>query len=286
MVKIAKRTEGSFIIQVLAELRYGLLSGWYRFILPFVFGLIYADSFIRHIRTYVSISNIDLQVSFMDCIIYVFKGMKEITPSNPFELPVQYSFIILMLALFIGSYPLKNLHDFGKNILIRSRRKSDWWFSKCIWNISMVMAFFVSIYAGAGFRCILTGSMFCGIGDVSADAIGIILGCNKDNIYDTELMTIMAIILPILTGIALSLFEMMMAFLTSPVISYISIITIAIFSAYYTKWFMPGNFLMSYRYVQACNNGITLMTSVVVDVVIIVASIVIGKIYFNRCDVL
>ena len=96
----------------------------------------------------------------------------------------------------------------------------------------------------------------------------------------------MAIILPILTGIALSLFEMTMAFFTSPVISYISIITIAIFSAYYAKWFMPGNFLMSYRYIQVCNNGITLMTSVVVDVVIIAASIVIGKIYFNRCDVL
>ena len=73
---------------------------------------------------------------------------------------------------------------------------------------------------------------------------------------------------------------------TSAIISYISIITVAIFSAYYTVWFLPGNFLMTYRYTQVCENGVFLATSVMVDVVIIVVSVIVGYVYFRKYDVL
>ena len=79
---------------------------------------------------------------------------------------------------------------------------------------------------------------------------------------------------------------MTMAFLTSAIISYISIITVAIFSAYYTVWFLPGNFLMTYRYTQVCENGVFLAKSVMVDVVIIVVSVIVGYVYFRKYDVL
>lgn len=281
-----KKANSNFFVQVLAELKYGLVSGGYKFILPFIIGVDYADTFIRQIQTYMMTRKQSLQVSFMDCIVYVFRGMREFIPGNPFEVPVNYLLIIILLALFIGNYPLKDLHGFGKNVLIRSRRKSDWWLSKCIWNIATVVIFFLSIYAGVAVRCVVSSSTFSSIGNVNADVISVVLSCNKESIYNANVIGVMVLVLPVLTGIALSLFQMTMAFLTSAVISYISIITIAIFSAYYTVWFLPGNFLMTYRYMQICENGVFLATSLIVDVVIIVVSVIVGYVYFRKYDVL
>ncbi len=281
-----KKANSNFFVQVLAELKYGLVSGGYKFILPFIIGVDYADTFIRQIQTYMMHSKQSLQVSFMDCIVYVFRGMREFIHGNPFEVPVNYLLIIILLALFIGNYPLKDLHGFGKNVLVRSRRKSDWWLSKCIWNIATVVIFFLSIYAGVAVRCVVSSSIFSSIGNVNADVISVMLSCNKESIYNANVIGVMVLVLPVLTGIALSLFQMTMAFLTSAVISYISIITIAIFSAYYTVWFLPGNFLMTYRYMQICENGVFLATSLIVDVVIIVVSVIVGYVYFRKYDVL
>lgn len=283
-----KKAKSNFFVQILAELKYGLLSGGYKFILPFIIGIDYADTFIRQIQTYMMYGKQSLQVSFIDCIVYVFRGMREYIPAknNPFEIPTNYLIIVIVLALFIGNYPLKDLHGFGKNVLVRSRRKSDWWFSKCIWNISTVLVFFLSIYAGVAVRCVVSSSMFSSIGNVNADVISVVLGCNKESIYNANVIGVMVLVLPVLTGIALSLFQMTMAFLTSAIISYISIITVAIFSAYYTVWFLPGNFLMTYRYTQVCENGVFLAKSVMVDVVIIVVSVIVGYVYFRKYDVL
>ena len=77
---------------------------------------------------------------------------------------------------------------------------------------------------------------------------------------------------------------MTLSFFTNSFISYIAVICIIVASAYYKSQFLVGNFLMVRRNAIFLNGGIDTIKAVIFDVIIIIASVILGYLYFKKLD--
>ena len=96
----------------------------------------------------------------------------------------------------------------------------------------------------------------------------------------------MIIILPVVTSIAISLLQMTMEFIVLPSVSFIVVMVIYISSAFYMKWFMPGNYMMAYRMIPVNSDGISFGISLIFDIGISVVSVFVGYMCFRKYDVI
>jgi len=64
------------------------------------------------------------------------------------------------------------------------------------------------------------------------------------------------------------------------------VIVMYIMSAYYMKWFMLGNYLMVYRNALINSNGVCFRTSIVIDMILLIFSVISGYIYFRKYEII
>lgn len=128
-----------------------------------------------------------------------------------------------------------------------------------------------------------------GIGQVIGihdDAVRVMLSSEITGNVDTQQLFLMIIILPVVTSIAISLLQMTMEFIVLPSVSFIVVMVIYITSAFYMKWFMPGNYMMAYRMIPVNCDGISFGISLIFDIVISVVSVFVGYMFFRKYDVI
>ena len=97
--------------------------------------------------------------SFGDLMLYTFGGMQKYIPEPgvAFQFPAFWMLLYLLLAYITLYYPFNDLEESGQNILVRSGGRRLWWFSKCIWNVSSVIVFFL-----LGWLVMLVGTLLMG----------------------------------------------------------------------------------------------------------------------------
>ena len=76
------------------------------------------------------------------------------------------------------------------------------------------------------------------------------------------------------------------ALVISPVIAYIVNVALLTAAAYYTVPFLQGNSFMMLRNACCVDGGVNTGLSIGISVAVAVISIIIGKIYFDRMDIL
>ena len=115
--------------QIRAELKQGIVRRWYLYILPFALGAVSTAVFLNRYALLEAWTGELRAASFGDCFAYIFRGMQEYIPNQhqPFEVPVLFLLINILLAVLIGGYAAGELHGTGLNKLVRCRRRSDWW---------------------------------------------------------------------------------------------------------------------------------------------------------------
>ena len=137
--------------QIRAELKQGIVRRWYLYILPFALGAVSTAAFLNRYALLEAWTGELRSASFGDCFAYIFRGMQEYIPNQhqPFEVPVLFLLINILLAVLIGGYAAGELHGTGLNKLVRCQRRSDWWICKCIWNVISVFGYYAALIAGA-----------------------------------------------------------------------------------------------------------------------------------------
>ncbi|SEW43032.1 hypothetical protein [[Clostridium] fimetarium] len=272
-------------LQILSDLRQGIIRYYYKYIIIFFVACTIAIQFFLKTNIYIKKYNIADETSVIDCFIYMFKGMKEYIPStsNPFNVPFDFLLFNLILGLLIGYYPHKDLHGMGLQMMIKSKQRIFWWSSKCIWNMATVISYYAAIYMGI----LIAGMLFKTqiTGEIHKELIHRMLGMEIVGYKQFEIIIFVGL-LPIISSIAISMFQMFLSFLVHPIVSYIIIIILYIFSAFYMKWFLPGNFLMFYRNYIVNPNGIHIFPSMMVNMIIILISFIVGYFYFRNVDIL
>lgn len=259
----------------------GIVSRKGRFILPFVVSFFLCVTFVRQFHSYSSFHNADVQLSFIECLMYFFRGMEKFDPSDDtfLNLPITYVYLNLYLAYLIGDYLVKDIKGFGIYMLLNTGSRSKWWISKCLWNLITVCIFYTSIILGTMAGWLLTTKGKGGFWNIDRFASGYILNNNTVEVSSKTVAEFFACVL--LISISFSIMQMMLSVFIKPVGSFFSIAVITVVSAYYCAWFLPGNYMMLLRINELHN-----INSYIMSVIIIIASFFIGLIYFRKRDLI
>ena len=159
-----------------------------------------------------------------------------------------------------------------------------WWFSKCVWNVSSVIVFFL-----LGWLVMLAGTLLMG-GPMSMElssGMQAVLKLNS-NFYMSWVnsLALETILLPPLVMVALSLLQMTLSLFIKPFYSFIVTTSILLVSSYYLSPFLIGNYAMPLRSDRLLEDGVNLTVGIWFAVAVIVISIVVGEIVFQRRDIL
>lgn len=225
-----------------------------------------------------------------DIICYIFRGMEEYVPSptESFSVEERYITWVLIAALVIGHYPVRDIKGVGRNYMIQSGKKVYWWISKCVWCIASSVIYTLSIFAGA-----LAGT---GIAKLMFKNVSVLKFSINPKIFNSTFakklsgsgtdIVIKLIVLLFLAFIALSAIQMMFMFIGNAIVGYMSVIVAAVLSAYYMADFLPGNAIMVFRYMEINNNGIHMLSTALWCIAITLVSMILGFMVFKRKDVM
>lgn len=220
-----------------------------------------------------------------DYICFVLGGPKHI-PVNMFEMyeiPVLWLAPGVMIAYLVGYYAMTDLDTYGMQILIRSGSRIKWWLSKCIWNGFMVMLSYTLIYLGiigiavindARFQFSLTPEIAMNVCNISE--------LNGDN---SSYMLVL-LLMPLVVTLAISMLQMTLALIFSPIISFIISQSIIFLSTIFEYQFLIANYGMLSHYNVTCGSEINIRGGIFVCSITYLIAVVTGIIYFIRFDIL
>ncbi|MDD4700187.1 MAG: hypothetical protein PHV07_08040 [Oscillospiraceae bacterium] len=222
--------------------------------------------------------------SLMDCSIFLFRGMAVYIPSqqNPFQIPIIWLIIQVLVALLVVSYPTEDLHSYGTQILTRAKNRSVWWFSKCIWNGLTTMSFYLVVFMVVFVFTIIFGKLSFLPDQLLNQLI------NEINLKNVDIgqLSFALLLLPMLTSIAFSQLQMTLSFILTPIYSFFIIVCIFVASAYFCMPVFIGNFSMLLRNQLVCPQGTGSIVAIIINLSVTIISIVIGYVHFSKCDIL
>jgi hypothetical protein len=275
----------TFFKQIRTDLIVGIVYSWKMYIPAFFIYIFVCLHFNNMLSSNISLGLIQSKPSFADYIIEIFKGMERYDLTNrqsSFEVPVIWLLINIYLVYLVSSYPFNDLYGYGQQVLLLSKKRKQWWISKCIWNISTVLVFYFVGYVVISIFSIFNGDISMQLhSDINFEVSKVNTSGFKRNDF-----IIVAVVLPIITSIAISLFEMIVTLVCKPIISCILMICLLVVSAYSCSTFLLGNYLMILRSNSVIpSEGVEAQYGIGIAVFLSIFSIVIGYKIFRRLDI-
>lgn len=224
--------------------------------------------------------------TYGDYFLYIFGGMKEYIPipGEPFQVPYLWLINHIGVLYFTLHYMHDDLEGFGQQVIVRSDGRRAWWLSKCVWNVTVVMIFYILAW-GTMFLCASCHGAAPNL-DISPFMPELMV-VGPEMIVDTGWRAALEItIMPLLVTMAMSLFQMLLCLLIRPTFSYIISVVLFISSAYYLSPYLFGNYSMALRSDGIISNGVALADGICLYFIVMVLSIVLGIIIFQKINIL
>ena len=80
-----------------------------------------------------------------DSLYYLFAGVRsESTVLGGY--PYMWLLILILILFFTLSYTCDDLSGYGQQMILRSQKRIYWYLSKCIWNVSHVLVFYLVLW--------------------------------------------------------------------------------------------------------------------------------------------
>ena len=182
----------------------------------------------------------------------------------------------------IADYPVQDIKYLGKEIFIRMKKRWIWWFGKIVVLIFLVVFSYLIFYL-----TILAGTIFLG-GNVSMEP-------NKE-VFDTLFhmsssllsapeIIVLVIILPVFITICSGIFQLSIAIISKPNMSFLITVIILIISAYYLKPYLIGNYLMLLRNQLFLETGVENIGGFIVALLTGVVGYILGAIKVEKLDI-
>lgn len=218
--------------------------------------------------------------------MYIYGGMRVYIPqeNDKFHFPVTWIMLFMLGTFLVLNYPFKDLESSGQQVLVRMGGYSEWWLSKCVWNI-------VSIFYYHG-MVILTALGLCVIKGVPvARKINIVLLCRLFDIVDPACFLDSAdsvefglgwVMLPICMAAAITLLQMMLILFLKPFLAFLISTVLFITSVYLFLPFVPGNYAMALRGEWLMVDGMKMMNGYIMVFVMSAAAVTIGFVKFKK----
>jgi hypothetical protein len=198
-----------------------------------------------------------------------------------FELPIFWFLVQMFILYSLVKYPKEDLYGSGIYVLLKSKSRKKWWFSKCVWCVYSVALFYALIVGVILIFCIANGE------PLTFELRR--LGESNLFLYTEEEMgyrVILSLCLPLLCSIALALFQLTISFIATPVIAFITSAVILISSAYHMSPFLIGSISMLRRSEIFMQEGLKLLTSNITCAAVSIVSAFAGYFVFAKSDIL
>lgn len=269
-----------FFKMVWYDLKNGLLKGKWKYLFFMGLSLIICIDF-RLRWNLIDSLNVP---SYGDFLMYIFSGMKEYIPSpmTQFRYPEIWILVMLLTAYQILYYPYRDLSGMGKQVLINSKSRIGWWFSKCVWILCSVFVFFGIFWMVSLLFCLVTGGK-CSL-EISIRMYQY-LGITIMPDMPSEL-NIQIFLLPLLVMSSLGLMQMTLSFFIKPFYSFAVTITIFVVSCYYMNPWVIGNYAMVQRSSLLVRGGMEAVHGICLALLLSAVSVGIGLLFFRRYDIL
>ncbi|HBM79808.1 MAG TPA: hypothetical protein DD426_03065 [Clostridiaceae bacterium] len=268
------------------DIQNGILKKQKVYAIAFIIAAVFCFDFSNSVKIF-KLTGQNQSVSFADCILYIYGGMREYIPSptNPFVFPVIWVLVFLPLCFFTLNYPYQDMQSFGQQVLIRTKGRFLWWLSKCTWNILSSCFYHGVIYLTAFIFSLLSG-------------IGINRNINMEMLQlnfqiKPELLAagnisfpIFAFLLPVLLSVAINLFQMTLCLFIKPLFSFLTVALLMLSSAYLLSPWMVGNYAMIIRSDLVLKKGVNFNIGFIIVLALFVLSFICGMIRFHYYDIL
>lgn len=269
---------------IIYDLKQGMMINRFKLWLAVALGVFGGALYIKR---YIMINGSLDNASYIQCMIYIFKGGRYFPPDllkDMYVLPALWLGIQIVIGMLVGYYPVIDLYTYGQQVLIRSKRRIGWWISKCVWNVFTVLLVYVlmdiSIFAiciikGLGMTTKVTGE------ELINELFQFIMftGTDKDVMMYTFVM-------PVIVSIAASLMQMALALCISPMVGFIVVQIMAISATFTVSRFAIFNYGAMAHTIISSPSKVNYSTGLCVCLVLSIVSVIAGGVYFNRCNIL
>lgn len=215
---------------------------------------------------------------FGDYLFWNFRGMSIIIQKNKFLIPNGYWIALNMfLAIIVGDFPVQQLKGVGQQVILRMKKRSHWWFSKCVWCVVCVILYYMVILSVIFIISLLMGKMGCA-------HIEVVENFSKTTVLEkiTTNGFLFNIFLMILTSIAVSLMQLVLSVWLSSIIGYIFVAGILVVAMESVNSYVIGNYLMMIRMYSGKIVG---QTGVIIDLLLMISAILLGGYVIYKKDI-
>lgn len=271
----------SFRVLLQYDLVHGCDASWKYILLCAGLFLILGISYIVEMRNVFAYANIESPVGLLDQWVYIFRG--QLPPGQAVEqmiLPEPGWLVVQIMPIFLVLlYPTRDLYDGGgRNILIRSKSRAAWWFSKNIWSWAMVFLYYLGLFL------VCTGiSLLAGGGLISDAAMVHTMGRTLDVSAGNLFICFFSPIISALVHVSL---ELLISVVWSPFFALLVILTVHLMAVYWQVPILVGNISMFYRSCLFQPDGGAWGAALAVSGVLIVVCLLIGIACVRRKDIL
>lgn len=240
---------------------------------------------------YITTNNISLVAdelgcnkTFMDYAACMIGGPRYIPKEalNTYVLPVLWLIIYAIIAFATGMYPTQDLSGYGQHILMRSKRRINWWAGKCAWNAAVVLVMFVILYFTIFVNALIHGA------DVSLKATGeIVSGVAYANVESVswQKVAFIVFVMPVVVTLVLSMLQMVVELMIAPIAGFFASQSIVFLSTMYSSPILFANYAILPHNDFSCGSNIHMMHGLIGCAIGYVVMFAIGAVYFAYRDI-
>ncbi len=278
--------KSSFLMQIKHDYYMGTIKGWKKYAVVLIIFILLCANFQRGLIISREYDDLKEKPTFGNYIIDLYKGVdisNRLDNKEKIEIPPGWVLLNIFLSIVIGYYPLNDLKEYGTQILIRSKKRWQWWLSKCFWIMGNVLIFYAIGYIVIAIFSLINGELSLNPNHKVSLAV---LKLDISGLTTKEVFSA-CLVLPIVTSIALSLMQLTIAMFSNSIYSNIFIISLLIVSIYYCSPILMGNYLMLLRNsLMVGVKGIETSTGIILSMAISFISITLGIFKFKAYDII
>jgi hypothetical protein len=219
--------------------------------------------------------------SILDIAVKLFYGADIYEKGMPFQIPYIYMVVTAFFGLSIGSYVVSDYKNMGVLHIIKYRKKTVWWYGKCIWNIGHTILMYLSVFLGIVAFCLMAGKLQMELSPGIVSQMGI-------SMTDIDSLVVLGYIVLLGGGtvIALNQIQITLQMIFEPVTAYVVYLGNLVFSVLLFTPYLPGNEFMLARTKLFSTNGVGMGAGLGYVFLLWLIAVLVGRTYIKRSDVL
>ena len=267
------------------DVKLGILQRLFLYLVPVLLAFMQAGECHRIFRYMDSENIFSSSGTIVDYLLYCMQGMFvfHFDPKEYFTIPIYWFIFQIYASYLIAYYANDDYLDNAKNLFVAAGNRTGWWNAKFLWCIaSVVLYYIVYIVSIVAMACLFGGELKL---SYTPEFVGSVFNSTAMILEMSDIIVI-AILIPLFVTTGMCLVQLILGFITTPVVSFAAVSGVYIVSAYYTEWWLPGSYTMWLRSTVVTEEGVRPVSGILFGILMMCLAWYGGKTYFETKDVL